>query len=326
MFVEASVPGRVNLFGNPLDIYGGLVMSSSVAPRATVRAQRADELVFEVGDEVRVVRGPDDLVQRNDRFDFLRALVRSMDAVPDCRIRATTEIPMRSGLAGSAALMVAASACLLTLAGRPASRDEILHVAHRAEVDYLGNFCGWNDFYACVLGGAREMNYRVPVDGSPTVRAISLPDGDVSFAIALTGNMHVSGSVNRSLWDRWREGDPVVRAEYAKLAELGPAARDAFTRGVWPSFGRLMWENFMCQYRLDAANEVENRLVQAAMEVGAFGAKLCGAGHCGSIVVLARDSDHARIHLGLEALGVRGYFKVAPTEGLVVQTGEVNRG
>jgi galactokinase/mevalonate kinase-like predicted kinase len=318
MFVEASVPGRVNLFGNPLDIYGGLVMSSSVALRATVRAQRADGFVLEVGDQACVVRGPGDLVQRNDRFDFLRALVRSMGAVPDSHIRVTTEIPVRSGLAGSAALMVAASACLLTLAGKPASRDEILNAAHRAEVDYLGNFCGWNDFYACALGGAHAMNYRKPVDGLPDVRALALPDGDVSFAIALTGNMHVSGSVNRSLWDRWREGDPVVKAEYAKLAGFGPAARDAFTRGDWPSFGRLMWENFMCQYRLEAANEVENRLVQGAMALGAFGAKLCGAGHCGSIVVLARDSDHARVHHGLEALGVNRYLRVEPTDGLMV--------
>jgi hypothetical protein len=50
-----------------------------------------------------------------------------------------------------------------------------------------------------------------------------------------------------------------------------------------------------------------------------LGAKLCGAGHCGSIVVLARNDDHDRIRSGLEALGVEQYFKVVPAEGLIVR-------
>src|SRR6185369_15578184 len=130
---------------------------------------------------------------------FLRALVRSLDVVPDCEIRATTEIPVRSGLAGSAALMLAASASLLNFVGKPASRDDILRTAHRAEVEFLNNFCGWNDFYACILGGAHAMTYRAPVDGSPEVTSLALSDDDVSFAVAFTGDMHQSGQVNRKL-------------------------------------------------------------------------------------------------------------------------------
>ena len=316
MFVEASVPGRVNLFGNPLDIYGGLVMSSSVALRATVRARPAEALTFALGGRAFAVRGPDDLALRNDAFDFLRALVRSVPKMADCRIEVTTEIPVRSGLAGSAALMVAASACLLKLAGRPSSLNDILRTAHKAEVEALGNFCGWNDFYACSLGGVNSFNYRTEVDCTPDISPLVLPDGDVSFAIALTGNMHVSGSVNSNLWARWQSGDAVVRAAYGKLAELGRPARDAFARKDWPAFGRLMLENFMCQHRLGAANEIEHRLVHKAMDLGALGAKLCGAGHCGSIVVLARDDDHDKIHRGLESVGGQRYFKVEPTEGL----------
>jgi len=321
MFVEASVPGRVNLFGNPLDIYGGLVMSSAIAHRATVRAQSANGLCFVLGAQACVVRGANDLTSRGDPFDFLRALVRSLNAMPDCEIRVATDIPIRSGLAGSAALMLAASACLLNLLGRPAAKDDILRTAYRAEVEYLNNFCGWNDFYACILGGVHAMDYRGPVDGAPEVTSLALPAGDVSFAVALTGAMHQSGKVNRSLWDRWCEGDAAVRGEYAKLATLGPAARRAFDAQDWPAFGELMLENFMCQYRLEAANEVENDLVQAAMKHGAFGAKLCGAGHCGSIIALERDGDHDRIRRGLEPAGARHTFKVAPAEGLIVRRG-----
>ena len=318
MLVEASVPGRVNLFGNPLDIYGGLVMSSSVGLRAKVSARLADELVFVVGPVEFIVRDPNGLLYQSDRFDFLRALVRSMDGVPKCRIEAITDIPIRSGLAGSAAYMVAASACLLNLMGRAASRDDILKAAHRAEVDFLGNFCGWNDFYACALGGAHEFFYREPIDGHPTVRSLALADDEASFAIALTGNRHVSGSVNSNLWARWREGDPVVRGEYGKLMELGPSARRAFDHRDWSAFGKLMLENFMCQRRLAAANEIEHQLVHAAMDHGAFGAKLSGAGYCGSIVVLARNGDHEGIHRALEPLGVQRYLKVEPTEGLAI--------
>ena len=321
MFVEASVPGRVNLFGNPLDIYGGLVMSSAVALRAKASAAPSNGTLFVVGDRDFAVRSPSDLIGRGDSFDLLRALFRSLDGLPECRMRVSTDIPARSGLAGSAALMLAASACLLKFVGQKASATEIRQTAHRAEVDYLNNFCGWNDFYACSLGGVHEMNYCKPGDGSPNVRSLALAQDDVSFAVALTGDMHVSGQVNRKLWDRWRNGDPVVRQEYAKLSELGAFARTAFETKDWPAFGRLMLQNFMCQHRLEAANEIEHDLVQAAMNLGAWGAKLCGAGHCGSIVVLARNDDHDRIRRGLEPVGARQYFKVMPTEGLVIQCG-----
>jgi galactokinase/mevalonate kinase-like predicted kinase len=274
-----------------------------------------------MGDQAFAVRGPDDLKHRNDPFDFLRALLRSLDVLPDCEIRAATDIPLRSGLAGSGALMLAASASLLTFIGKPASRKEILETAYRAEVDFLNNFCGWNDFYACIDGGVHAMNYREPVDGSPEVTSLALRDDHVSFAIAFTGDMHQSGQVNRRLWDRWRSGDAAVQTEYERLAELGPAARRAFESNDWPAFGKLMLENFRCQYRLQAANEIEDALVQEAMSLGAFGAKLCGAGHCGSIVILARNDDHAGIARGLEAVGVRQYFKVVPADGLTIKRG-----
>lgn len=319
MFVEASAPGRVNLFGNPLDIYGGCVISSAIAPRARASAQNAGLMRFAVGDDEVVIRGTDDLSHRGDRFDFLRALVRSLDGLPPAEIHVATDIPVRSGLAGSAALMLAASACLLNLAGRPASLDDILRTAHRAEVDYLKNFCGWNDFYACALGGVHEMHYRAPLDGAPLVTSLAMPQYEVSFAIALTGDMHRSGKMNSNLWERWQSGDAAVRAEYGRLTELSSSARGAFEAQDWAAFGELMWQNFLCQHRLGAANQVENDLGVCAMTLGALGAKLCGAGHCGSIVVLARNEDHARIREGLASAGARYYFDVAPAEGLTVR-------
>lgn len=321
MLVEASAPGRANLFGNPLDIYGGRVISSAIAPRAKVSVQRADEWRFELGKQDCVIRGADDWAYKGDRFDFLRALVRSLDMPPACDVRVATEIPVRSGLAGSAALMLAASACLLTVAGRPASQKDVLHAAHRAEVDYLNNFCGWNDFYACAQGGVHEMNYHGPLDGAPEVTSLALPARDVSFAIALTGDMHRSGKMNGNLWERWQNGDAVVRTAYGTLAELSTWAREAFEAEDWAAFGELMWQNFLCQYRLGAANEMENDLAVGAMTLGALGAKLCGAGHCGSLVVLARNEDHARIRSGLEKIGARHYLDVTPAPGLVVRRG-----
>src|SRR5262249_29085766 len=148
--------------------------------------------------------------------------------------------------------------------GKPATQDEILKTAYRAEVDYLDNFCGWNDFYACALGGAHQMNYRAPVDASPPIAPLTFPQDDVSLAVALTGDMHRSGNVNQSLWARWQNGDAVVRAEYAKLAEFGAAARGAFERKDWAAFGHLMMQNFMCQYRLEAANDIEHGIVHEA--------------------------------------------------------------
>ena len=118
-----SAPGRAGIIGNPTDMYGGSVLSCSMAMRAcaTITSlashepsgsssspQRGPEIVLESGGgEFRIVSRRD-LRPRGDRFDIVRAVLDYMHLPPfTCRVIYESDIPMRSGMAGSTALVVA---------------------------------------------------------------------------------------------------------------------------------------------------------------------------------------------------------------------------
>ena len=103
--IVCSAPGRAGIIGNPTDMYGGAVLSCSVALRAHVTVMPASGWALEAGGQECTIAGRDDLRPQHDQFDVARAVLGYLHLPPPaCRIRYDSEIPMRSGLAGSTAL------------------------------------------------------------------------------------------------------------------------------------------------------------------------------------------------------------------------------
>src|SRR5512139_1268512 len=116
--VLCSAPGRAGIIGNPTDMYGGAVLSCSVGLRArvaitqTARTETAragpvpDLLLVAAGQECRIA-SRQDLHPRGDVFDLARAVLDYLRLPPlACRVQYDSEIPLKSGLAGSTALVV----------------------------------------------------------------------------------------------------------------------------------------------------------------------------------------------------------------------------
>ena len=59
--IRASAPGRAGIVGNPTDGYGGTVLSTSLAERATVRITRGDGIHLDVCGDQEAIGGVDDL-------------------------------------------------------------------------------------------------------------------------------------------------------------------------------------------------------------------------------------------------------------------------
>ena len=65
----------------------------------------------------------------------------------------------------------------------------------------------------------------------------------------------------------------------------------AFLDKEWDVLGELMVENHDIQRDLGGSGPENERLIQAALDGGALGAKLAGAGGGGTIIALTRDPE-----------------------------------
>src|SRR5207247_7751589 len=96
--------------------------------------------------------------------------------------------------------------------------------------------------------------------------------------LANTGVAHHSGTVHKPMRDRWLEGAPAVVKGYARLQGLAQEGKKALLRADWDCLGAMMNEQHAIQQSLSHCGEANERLIQAALAAGAWGARLAGAG------------------------------------------------
>jgi galactokinase/mevalonate kinase-like predicted kinase len=324
--VICSAPGRAGIVGNPTDMYGGAVLSCSVGMRARVSVSSANELILETGDHQCSIATRADLRPQGDHFDVARAILDYMRLPPlACHVQYESEIPLRSGLSGSTALVVALLQALLAWQGEFPNRYQLAERARHIELNYLRVVCGYQDAYMCTFGGLNYMDFRGKQfyrEAEAELFATIEPLGDyvpeLPFVLGFTGVQHASGEVHKPIRERWLEGEAAVVEGYERITEIARTGKKALLLKDWPLLGRLMNENHAIQRDLGGSGESNEQLIAAALEAGALGAKLAGAGHGGTIIALWPWPDSAPLEEALREAGVSAVYRPQVTFGVML--------
>jgi galactokinase/mevalonate kinase-like predicted kinase len=325
--VVCSAPGRAGVIGNPADMYGGAVLSCSVGMRARVALTPAPDLVLGTSGEECRIAGRDDLRPQGDRFDLVRAILDYMHLPAlECHIQYESEIPLRSGLSGSTALVVAILQALLAWQGEYLNRYQLAERARHIELNYLRVVCGYQDAYMCTFGGLNYMDFRgkqfyreAEAELFATIEPLGAYVPELPFVLAFTGVRHSSGAVHKPIRERWLEGEAVVVRGYERMTEIARTGKKALILQDWPTLGRLMSENHAIQRDLGGSGEPSERLIAAALQAGALGAKLAGAGHGGTIIVLWPWEDVARLEEALREVGASAIYRLEVAPGATIE-------
>jgi galactokinase len=238
-----------------------------------------------------------------------------------------SDLPAAAGLSSSSALLVAFTLALLESNGRRASFDELMEILPDGE-QFVGTRGGGMDHAAAL---ASQAGCATLVEFTPLqVRHIPRP-GDWSFLVAHSlQTAEKSGAAREEYNLRRQAGDTAlerlglrsygaaldIAAQAAGRLDAGPqrdsflhttsearrvrAAVEAMERADGDAFGRLLLESHASlRDRLRVSCPALDRLVEAAMESGALGARLTGAGFGGCAVVLCWRRDAANVRRGI---------------------------
>jgi galactokinase/mevalonate kinase-like predicted kinase len=237
-----------------------------------------------------------------------------------------TEVPRNSGLGGSSLLILLMLGGLRTFYDLDLKKhhDYVLaEITQRIEAKELGITCGFADRYVPLFGGLAYVDYRdklyhKPLGEEPYATYERLDDyvDDLPLIVASTGVQRESGDVHGAMRPRYlqeyiqyEENPRQVPFLVKIMADIGATAwqgKIALLAGDLERFGTLMNENHRlvnqmmeyCGFR-DGAGWANNLFIQTALESGALGAKLTGAGGGGSVFALTSPGEQSRV---IEAL------------------------
>lgn len=271
------------------------------------------------------------------------------------RIATWTDVPRQSGLGGSSLFVLLALAGLRVLYNldRRAHNDWVLaELAQRVEARELGITCGYSDRYAPLFGGIVYVDYRGKLhqreagqEPFATVERLDVWVDSMPLVAVSTGVVRDSGDVHGQMRPRYlaeHDAWSAAGGTPPPMVRLMTAAWRTAWRGKiallehdWPTFGALMNENHRLVNEMmrycgfsDGAGWANNLFIQAALDNGALGAKLTGAGGGGSVFALTPRGGEEAVarawHRLAEEVGcssARVYRPRISRRGLIVEAG-----
>ena len=314
---HATISAAIDTYaGATVEPAEGVVLQAVTRAGALLEEQRLGAPPYDYDGTVDLLKGA---VNRLHAFSAqLRKRLVDRGGV---RIATWTQVPRGSGLGGSSLPVLLALAGLREFYGldRRLHNDYVLaELCQRVEARELGITCGYADRYVPLFGGLAYVDYRGKVLQKPlgeepfaTYERLDGLVADLPLVIAFTGVSRDSGDVHGVMRSRYLDEFHQCALGAPKsfmldvMERAGATAwrgKMALLRGDWPQFGRLMEENHQLVDKMmtycglpGGAGAANNALIRAAMNAGALGAKLTGAGGGGSVFALAEPGEEDRL-------------------------------
>ncbi len=218
---------------------------------------------------------------------------------PQIEISSMADIPAGTGLGSSGSFATSLIKALSIHYRKNMSNAEIAEMACRVEIDLLGEPVGKQDQYISAIGGITEFNFNrngtvesIPINLSMST-SFQLEDNLLLF---FTG---ISRSASKILSDqsvRSLKNDSEMIENLHFVKELGLRSKSALINGNTEEFGKIMHEHW--QHKLKRSKGMSNQFIddayRLALENGAIGGKLVGAGGGGFLMFYAHDKKSLR--------------------------------
>jgi len=214
---------------------------------------------------------------------------------PDWRIDLSSTIPIAGGLGSGAAISTALVRAIFAGAGQPATPQTVSRIVYESELIYHGTPSGIDN--TVVAYGAPIWFVR----GQPP--EVFTPAAPFTLVIADSGIPSPTKETVGDVRTAWQAQPPRYEALFDAVAALVHAARRALAAGDLPTLGLLMDENQAILEQLGVSSAPLERLIAAAREAGALGAKLSGGGRGGNVTSLVALDCAAAVEQALLAAG-----------------------
>ncbi len=283
--MEGTGYGKAILIGEHFVVHGARGIGIGIPRKTTVTVAKAPSLkfLFECGDLLK---------------EASRRILRKVAGNTDYEISMESELPASAGMGWSASYSVALASAAGKAAGRQLTRKEVAEIAFEGEKVFHGNPSGIDNTLAA-FGGV--MLFRKGKGAEPLKVG-----GKFHFVIANSGKKGPTKELV-GMVAKVKETRPTLFGRMMEEEErMVDEAITALGAGDAEKLGGLMERNHALLVELGLSTPIIDEIRKTALENGALGAKITGAGGGGCVLILAPDGNKAREIA--ERLGKYGAF------------------
>ena len=322
--IETYAYARAGLLGNPSDGYFGKTIAFLVrnfrarvllypSARLEITASKADMPVFESLEDLHAStrwRG------YYGGIRIIQALiVRFMDYCRDQRIELPNRnftieyestIPLRLGMGGSSAIIIAALRALCQYYSVEIPPGVQAKLALETETKELGVPAGPQDRVIQVYEGLVYMDFAKDLMNSrgygeyERLDPSLLPNVYLAYRTSLSEGTEV---FHTNVRERWNSGDALVRGAMEEWASYAERGRRALLEGDVAALGKLIDANFDLRAKIYTISKGNLEMIQAARSVGAT-SNFSGSG--GAVTGTFRDDRmFAKLEESYVPLGIK---------------------
>jgi D-glycero-alpha-D-manno-heptose-7-phosphate kinase len=322
MIIRSKAPLRLGLAGGGTDvspysdIYGGAVLNATVSlyAYATIEPRTDNVIVIRSIDKDTTFEFPSSTYLEIDgELDLIKGvynrILRDYKISPlSFNLTTYVDAPAGSGLGTSSTLVTAVLGAFSEWLKLPLGEYDLAKLAHEIERSDLKMEGGKQDQYAATFGGVNFMEFFD--NGKVIVNPLRIKDqvlNELSNNLILfyTKTSRISSEIIKTQQRNVNSGSVISVEAMHKLKELAIKMKEAILKGKLDKMGELL--NLSWEYKKQMAEGISNnqidKIYDVAIEAGATGGKISGAGGGGFMFFYCPGITRYNVIKALEQFG-----------------------
>lgn len=246
------------------------------------------------GGEIRVRYSKNERVPRANQVKHtrVRAALEHFGIEKGIEIASIADIPYGSGLGSSGSFTVGLVQGLYHYLGKSYAVRQVAEVACHLEIDILGEPIGKQDQYAAAFGGLNLMTFRK--NGNVVIKPLLLKPTakkllENHLLLVYTGTTRSASNILQIQKQNLEKKIAYLR----KMANIALEGTSLLESGNLKGFARILEKEWEIKKNLAPISSYKiERMYKKAIQAGAWGGRISGAGGGGFMILIAPQKKH----------------------------------
>ena len=327
-YARAKSPVRISFGGGGSDTSSYFISNKGAVINATISLYSHSTL--KIRDDERIIINSLDLgeiiefsefrelLNYNGKFSLILSVIKTIKPTFGFELFLHSDFPMSSGLGGSAVVTSSILGCFNQLRNDKWDQYEIAEIAFQSERLNLGVAGGWQDQYATVFGGLNFMEFNSEQNIIHPIRLNSdiLLELEESLILSYTGITHDSGNIHDDQKEQTKSS--LVKDRIESNVQLTFEMRNYLLKGNLFDFGKALHKAWILKKSFSSkiSNPFLDNIYEGAIQNGAIGGKLLGAGGGGYFLFYVQPFEKLKLMSWLESKNLKYTSFVFEDKGL----------